>query len=235
MYTFMYIYLWKNPLERGKKTIIQSFPTAIFTHVWNFAMFSCPSASVRNSRFFKWNLMLKFLRNKLQLFKFGENRIGKRTVYMNTHMRLHEDLQAFTWILTWYYIKTYMRLREYLRDITWRPICIYVNTYVILHENLHSFTWILTCITWRPTCVYVNTYVILHEDLHAFTWILTWYYMKTYIHLREYLRDITWRPTSVYVNTYVILQEDLQAFTWILTWYYMKTYKRLHETYKRLR
>ena len=172
----MYIYLWKNPLERGKKTIIQSFPTAIFTHVWNFAMFSCPSASVRNSRFFKWNLMLKFLRNKLQLFKFGENRIGKRTVYMNTHMRLHEDLQAFTWILTWYYIKTYMRLREYLRDITRRPTSFYVNTYVILHEDIQAFTW----------------------DLQAFALGLTWFYTKTYKSLSKHLQR---KLLNIYKNT----------------------------------
>ena len=169
--------------------------------------------------------MLKYLRNELQHFKFGKNRIGKKTICLNTYMRLHEDLQAFTWIFTWHYTKTCVRLREtykrlleHLRDFTWTPTCHYMKTYERLREYLHDITWRPTCFYMRPTSVYVRTYMTLHDHLHA----------------------ITRRSTSVYVNTHVILHEDLRAFTWDqqafalgLTWFYKKTYKSLSKNIQR--
>jgi len=59
--------------------------------------------------------MLRFSRSKFQHFKFGENRTGKRTIYMNTYMGLHKDLQAFTWRLTWFYMKTHLFLSKNLQ------------------------------------------------------------------------------------------------------------------------
>ena len=191
-------------LEREKKYYTE-FSNRNFYSRLNFCRVSIgfavlfffdPSVSLWNSRcFFKWNLMLKFLRNKRQYIKFGKNRTGKRTIYMNTYMRLHEDLQAFTWGLKWFYMKTYLRLLEDLQAFTWILTWYYTKTYMRLHEDLQAFT---RGLTW----FYMNTYMPLHEDLQAFTWILTWYYMKTYMclhenykRLREDLCDFTWRST----------------------------------------